>query len=1182
MRPFPYQCGTVLVAIAAVLAAAARTAIAAGPVNFRRDIRPILSDNCYTCHGQDEQHRKAGLRLDTKEGAIEALKSGKAAIIPGKSGESALFNRVSATDESDRMPPADSGKSLTKGQVELIRRWIDEGADWQRHWSFVVPERPASPATQDTSWARNPIDAFILSRLEQEGLQPAPEADKATLIRRVTFDLTGLPPTLDEVDAFLADTSPEAYERLVDRLLASPRYGEHRARYWLDAARYGDTHGLHLDNRRSIWPYRDWVISAFNKNTPFDQFTVEQLAGDLLPDPTLKQRIATGFNRCNISTSEGGSIDEEYRVRYAVDRVETTSTVWLGLTMGCAVCHEHKFDPFSQKDFYKLFAYFGSVTERPMDGNRPDPPPVVRVPGPDQSAALAVLGGKILAARNRLDTAMPAVDAAQAVWQKAWEKRIKDQWEVLDPIGFLSTGGASLQKLDDKSVLAGGFAPDKDVYEVVMRTDRAGLTALRLEALTHESLPHKGPGRSSNANLVLSEFEAEARSVKDQNQVQKVRFAVVQADHSQKDGGFVIESAIDGKVDARNGWAVTGYERREDRTAVFVASKPFGFEGGTILRVRMRHESDFTQHAIGRFRLAVSTDATMLPATLGTWHAVGPFDDTDGREAYKTAHEPERNVDLNASYGAGALKWVAKPDFTDGQVNELTGGVCATYLYRTINAPSPRQMTLSLGSNDALKVWLNGTVVLDKNVQRGVKPDQDRITIDLNAGENRLLMKVVNYGANYAFYFRVQKDHGGGEALTLSPILATPAEKRSDEQKKALRDYYRRNYSPEFKKLEGEVARLSEQEKQTLSKIPTTMVMQDLAKPRDTHVLVRGEYDKRGDKVDAGVLELLAPVPGEAKGNRMDLARWIVSPSQPLTARVTVNRFWQQYFGTGIVKTAENFGSQGDFPTHPALLDWLATEFVASGWDVRHMHRLIVTSATYRQCSNVTPEKYGKDRDNRLLARGPRFRLDAEMVRDNALAVSGLLVERVGGPSVKPYQPLGLWKAVGYTSSNTANFVKDEGEKLYRRSMYTFWKRTSPPPSMLTFDAPSREACTVRRARTNTPLQALALMNDVQFVEAARRFAERMMTEGGTSPEDRVRYAFRLATARAPRSDEMQVLRATFERHLAQYRKDAAAAASLLEVGDSKPPAEMDRSELAAWTMMANLILNLDETVTKG
>lgn len=1152
------------------------------PVNYNRDIRPLLSNTCYTCHGPDEAERQAGLRLDRRDVAFAELDSGATAIVPGDSAASELYRRITSDDPWSRMPPEDHEKQLTPEQIESIRLWIDQGAPWGEHWSFIPPERPTLPEVQADDWPRHPIDRFVLRRLEEEGLRPSPEADKVTLLRRVTFDLTGLPPTPDEIDAFLADSSPEAYERVVDRLLASRRYGEHMARFWLDAARYGDTHGLHLDNERVIWPYRNWVIDAFNANMPFDQFTIEQLAGDLLPEPTLDQVIATGFNRCNVTTSEGGSIDEEYYVRYAVDRVETTGTVFMGLSLGCAACHDHKYDPISQREFYGLFAFFNSLTEKAMDGNAPAPPPVVKVPSEQQRAAMEELEARIAEVRQQLNGPQAELDAAQLAWEAELRDQTAGRWQILEPVEYASAGGATLRKLDDQSLLAEGNNPDRDVYEIAAPTGLEGIVAVRLEALTDDSLPHTGPGRSSNANFVLSEFEMEVAPLSDSTQFQRVRFAHARADHSQTNGEYFIEKAIDGIVDATNGWAVSGFERRENRTAIFTLAEPIALEGGALLRFRLRHESHFTQHAIGRVRLSVSTDPATAPVTLGTWHQIGPFTREEGGEVYDVAFGPVEAVELDASYDDGKLQWVQRPDLADGTIHPLEGEYAATYLYRTIHAPSPRKLTLSLGSDDGLKVWHNDRVVLDRNVQRGAAEDQDRVVLDLATGENRILLKVVNASGSCAFYFKALDDDLGGELAELLPIVALPADERSAAQQKQLRDYFRSKNWDQWSALQAKLTELGEEKKSLDREIPTSMVMKELDEPKPAYVLIRGEYDKKGDPVERHLPAVLPPLPEGAPLNRLGLAQWLVDPGHPLTARVTVNRLWQQFFGTGLVKTSEDFGSQGEWPSHPELLDWLATEFIASGWNVKDMVKAIVTSATYRQSSTVSEELLRRDRDNRLLARGPRYRLDAETIRDNALAVSGLLVEGEFGRGAKPYQPPGLWEAVGYTSSNTARFTRDDGDALYRRSIYTFWKRTAPPPYFLIFDAPSREACTVRRPRTNTPLQALLLMNDEQHVEAARHLAQRAMLEGGAGTAQRVQYAFRLATARFADDDELAVLLQAYQAQLEIYQADPEAAAALLEVGESPYDQSLSPVELAAWTMVANLILNLDETVTKG
>ena len=876
IRRFPIA--VVLAACLALTGSFPAVAGATRHINYSRDIRPILSNSCYKCHGPDEHERKAGLRLDTKAGAIGKLESGEAAITPGSSVKSAIFQRLTSHDPDVKMPPPESGKSVSAEQIGLIKEWIDQGAEFHPHWSFVPPRHfPASPIKTPTA-ASNPIDRFIISRLEDEGLQPSPTSDKTTLVRRVTLDLTGLPPTIGEVDAFLADTSPNAYEKLVDRLLASPQYGEQMTRDWLDAARYGDTHGLHLDNERSIWPYRDWLIRSFNSNEPFDQFAVEQLAGDLLPNATIDQRVATGFSRCNITTGEGGAIDEEFYVRYAVDRVQTTGTVFLGLTLGCCVCHDHKFDPITQKDFYRLFGYFGSLTEEPMDRNAFLPPPAIRT-GP------AADSGKI----DRLKGDVAAADSAI----------------------------------------------------------RKALKAFRYQ-----------------------------------------------------------EPVVDARI--------------------------------------------------------VTT-------------------------------------------GSGAA------------------------------APRPDELR-----SRSLKAW-EASVAKDKS------------SLPRNVAR----------------------------------ALEIPSQKRSSRQANVVRDYFvehvyagsRSIFDPLHAKRDAARRRLDEAEQDS----PSTLVMQDTPKMRDIFVLVRGAYDRKGEKVLPGVPAAIAPaLRADAPLNRLSLARWIVDARNPLTARVIVNRFWQHYFGTGIVKTAEDFGAQGEWPTHPELLDWLATELEESGWNVKRIQRLIVTSATYRQSSHVSAALAQRDPENRLLARGPRFRMDAEMVRDTALAVSGLLVTNLGGKSVKPYQPSGLWEAIGYSGSNTVHFVQDKGDALYRRSLYTFWKRTSPPPSLTTFDAPSREECVVRRGRTNTPLQALVLMNDEQYVEAARQLAERMMREGGKTVADRIALGFRLATSRQPTQEEIRVFQTLYTAQSAAYARNRQAAAKLLGVGESPHDPKWDPCELAAWTMVANVMLNLDETVTKG
>ncbi len=1008
-----------------------RAAAKAPVVDFNRDIRPILSDNCLKCHGPDEKERKAKLRLDVRE---EALGHGEA-IVPGKSSESELIRRISAEDANERMPPRKTGKRLTPRQIELLRHWIDQGARYAEHWAFVPPQRPALPELSK-GWAGNPIDRFILSRLKREGLQPSPEADKATLIRRLTLDLTGLPPTLAEVDAFVGDASPDAYAKLVERLLASPRYGERMALEWLDAARFADTHGYHIDSGRDMTRWRDWVIQAFNRNLPFDQFTIEQIAGDLLPDASIEQKIASGFNRNHMINFEGGAIPEEYQTAYIVDRVNTTGTVWLGLTVGCAQCHDHKYDPISQKEYYQLYAFFNNVPENGLDGRVGNAVPVLKLPGPDQQKKLDDLAKAIKEAEHKLNGPHVELDEAQIEWEKLTQVGQGDnkvEWTVLELKDFKAASSATLKRLPDDSILANGDNPPTETYTIEGTAKVKDITAVRVEALTDESLPANGPGRPPNGNIVLT-------AVKVSTGGKALKLKAASADFSQE--GFPVAHAIDS--DPKTGWAIHP-QTGKSHFAVFELEQPVNLEGDAHLRVVLDFQSQFAQHQLGRFRISVTS-------------AKGP----------------------------------------------------------------------------------HGTAQLPAKVRA---------------------------------------------------LVAVPADQRNDAQRAELRAYFRSSVSAQGKKLASDLARLRKEQTELDKQVPTAMVMQDLPKPRDTFMLVRGQYDKKGERVSAGVpkfLQLITAPRADAPGSatRLELAKWLVDPANPLTARVIVNRYWQMYFGTGLVKTSEDFGSQGEWPSHPELLDWLAVEFVESKWDVKHMQRLIVTSATYRQSSRMTPEVLAKDPENRLLARQTRLRLPAEFIRDQALMVSGLLNGEIGGKSVSPYQPPGIWEELAYREDfrnfSAQVYEQSKGKDLYRRTMYTFWKRTAPPPSLITLDAPDRETCTVRRPRTNTPLQALVLMNDPTYVEASRQLAERLLGEAGLSTQERITRAFRLMTARRPRAEEMAVLQRVLDQQLARFRTDGAAALKLLRVGESPRDEKLDAAELAAWAMLVSAILNLDEAVTRN
>jgi len=1008
---------------------------AADRVEFDRDVRPFLSDTCFKCHGPDAAKRKADLRLDLPEGATAAREHGTP-IVAGHPEKSDAYRRLTSTDAEERMPPPKSGLKLTGEQVEIFRRWIEQGAKYEKHWSLVAPRRPPLPGVRDAKWPRNGIDYFILERLEREGLHPASEASKEVLIRRATLDLTGLPPTPGEVDAFLADTSPDAYEKVVDRLLASPHYGERMAGPWLDAARYADTSGYQADWERLMWPWRDWVIDAFNSNKPFDQFTIEQIAGDMLPNATLDQILATGFNRNHRINDEGGIIPEEYAVEYVVDRVDTTSTVFLGLTVQCARCHDHKYDPITQKEFYRLYALFNNVPEKGQDGRPGYAVPFVRIPPPENRDEVAALVHRQAELQRQYEAETPQSLARRYAWEQSAAAQLKssqplDHWVPVKITKASDTNGSTL-KATGNGVIASGKIPPKAVYELALAANVPTLAAVRLDVLLNTSL-NFGPGRA-DGNFILTEFELEAKQP-GAAAPQRLKFKSAYADYSQKN--YPPRAAIDGN--AKTGWAVDGDTWREEHTIVFVLDSPLRVAKDVTFTVRLRQESERKQQVIGDLKLYASGDPQPL------------------------LRGPSKEV-------VAALKTI------DGDPAACT----------------------------------------------------DAQTDDLIA------------------YFR-----------------------EIDPARAALRD--------QMVSARQEIQFLGKQG------VPV-MVMQEMPKPRDTYLLKRGQYDQpdKSQKLAPGLPAALTDGGAGTVRNRLDFARWLVSPDNPLTARVAVNRFWQMYFGTGIVKTGENFGSQGEWPSHPELLDWLATEFMARRWDVKAMQKLIVTSATYRQSSRAGRQLIDRDPENRLHARGPRFRLDAFAVRDNALAIAGLLVPGLHGPPVKPYQPPGLWEELAFMNKTTVDsYVQDHGESLYRRSLYTFWKRSAPPPAMMNFDAAGREICSVGESRTNTPLQALTLLNETAFVEAARHMAARMMREGGGTPDERLAYGFRLATARRPGARELNSLAAGYRDYLEKYRADAQAAKALLSVGESPRDKSLDPAEHAAYTAVANVILNLDETVTK-
>lgn len=1010
-------------------------------ISFSRDIRPILSDKCFACHGPEEKSREGGFRLDQQASAFGEADSGEPPIVAGHPEESELIARITSQEDGIQMPPAETNKKLTQAEIDLLTRWIASGAEWEDHWAFIPPIKPAPPEVDSKSKVNNDIDRFLLAKLSAKGLSFSPQADPATLIRRVTLDLTGLPPTPEEVKAFVENPSQDAYEKLVDRLLASPRFGEHFGRYWLDAARYGDTHGLHLDNYREMWPYRDWVIRAFNENKPFNEFIIEQMAGDLLPKPTDDQLIATGFNRAHVTTSEGGSIKEEVRMRNVVDRVVTFGTVFMGATLDCTRCHDHKFDPLTKEDFYSLYAYFNSIDGNPLDGNKKDHAPILKVPSEEQKEKLAAIDQQVAELQDKVNGPWPEVDEAQLLWEKSIQEENADgevNWEIITPEQYTSQGGADLTLQEDHSVLATGTNPAKEVYEVVNTIPGTGWQGVRLEGLLDPNNTNGGAGRSSNSNVVLTEFEVYTAPVPENGAEpswEKRTISKATADHEQPNGDFKIANAIDGKP--QSGWAIEGFKKKEPRTAIFQFQSPIQAEGEILIKIVQRYESVYGQHQFGRFRLALTKQ-------------------------------------------------------------------------RPIRVDVPQEILA---------------------------------------------------------------------------ILNTEVDKRDQKQKNQLKKHFREQVTTheEYVTVRDQLAAKRKERTEFDKTIPTTLIWKEKEKPEPAFILNRGEYDQPGEEVQRRTPLFLPGMPEGVPNDRLGLAQWLVSNEHPLTARVTVNRFWQRFFGTGLVKTSEDFGSQGEPPSHPRLLDWLAVQFRDDGWDVKQTLKRIVMSHAYQQSSKVDQKLIDVDPENRLLARGPRFRLDAEMLRDQALFVSGLLVEKMGGPSVKPPQPDGLWFAVGYSGSNTVRFKPDSGpDKIHRRTVYTFIKRTAPPPQMNVFDGPSRESCTVRRERTNTPLQALLLFNDPQYVEAAIALADRSMQAGAEDPQEIATEMLWRVLSRSPSEVEVNTLVDGYKVDLKAFKENPEQAQKLLGLSTTGIGKEQNQQQLAAWTMAANLLLNLDEVVTKN
>ncbi len=993
---------------------------AEAPLDFDRQIRPILSNACFTCHGPDEARREADLRLDREEDAKAAV------LVPGHPDESELIRRITSEEEFERMPPPEAKQQLTAEQIALLTKWVAAGAPWTQHWSFVPPQAAPLPPVSDPSWPHNAIDDFILQRLDQEELAPSAPAKKETILRRVTLDLTGLPPTLAELDAFLADDAPDAYEKVVDRLLASPRYGEHMALEWLAAARYADTNGYQDDATRTNWPWRDWVIRAMNENLPFDKFTLYQLAGDLLPNPSPDQLIATGFQRNHALNGEGGRNFEESRVEYVVDRVDATSTVWLGLTVACARCHDHKYDPISHKDFYRLYAYFNSLDETGGIDLFPLAKPVLPLPTEEQQARIAELRQQIAAVEQEIAAALQPTPEQAAAWEAdatKWLAAEKDAklWQPLRDPELQTKHGSKLKVLDDQSVLLVENVDSNEDYTLTVPLPSGTHYALRLEALKDPSLFNGLFSTSVSGDYRVTTIKVELDG-------QEIKLVDPRMNITTYDGPH---APLDGNI--RTGFTA-GHPREVQGNPTWMASfeTPLVANEGAKLVVQLRNESVDSYAPIGRFRISL----TQFP----------------------------------------------------------------------------------------------------------------RPTLSENLG---LSAEVV-------------------------AALATPANERSPEQRNDITEATRADLQlPLRAKIHG----LEKQIADTEATFLKTMIMRDRAEPRETYLLQRGVWDDpdKSENLLPDVPECLPRLPAEAPQNRLTLAKWLIDSAHPLTARVTVNRYWQHFFGTGLVKTSEDFGVQGERPSHPELLDWLAVEFMRSGWDVKAMHKLIVMSATYQQQADVTPELAERDIYNRLLARGPRFRLSAQALRDQALALSGLLVEKTGGPGVMPYQPPGVWEDF---SLGKISYQQGHGADLYRRSIYTFWRR-SVGPTML-FDNAARQVCTVRPSLTNTPLHALTLLNDTTYIEAARMFAERILREGESTPAERIRLAFRLATAREPSAAELTSLLKTLRFLLEEYTANPQAAQEFVHVGEAPHDEQLDPVETAAYGGIMNTILNLDEVENKG
>ena len=1174
----------------------AATPAKSAEVDFHRDVRPILSRHCFKCHGPDDKSRKGGLRLDIPEAAARGGDSGEKALVPGKPMESEFIRRILSHDENELMPPTAAKIALTDAQKQILQRWVAQGAEYKPHWAFVAPKQKPLPQVKTPAWTRNAIDAFVLSRMEAAGLQPSSQADKYTLCRRVYLDLIGLPPTPEEADAFVRDSSPDAYEKLVDRLLQSPHYGERWARRWLDLARYADTNGYEKDRVRSMWPYRDWVINALNADMPFNQFTVEQLAGDLLPKPTREQRIATGFHRNTMINEEGGIDPQEFRFYSLTDRVATTGTAWLGMTVGCAQCHTHKYDPISHTEYYQFLAFLNNVDE-----------PVMDVPQSDVTAKRAEIESQI----NKLIADLPNRFPVERNYR----------WSVTKASHIASKSKLKTETLPDGSVFISGTIPEKETTTLTLETDSPQVSAVRLEVLTDPRLPDHGPGYGPEGKFALSEIVVELLNPASPEHPQAIKLVSGFAEE------FGLSSpahhALDGKGDT--GWSLRTDLRNPEaiRSVVFNFEKPVTVAAGSKWRVRLDQTSGRKQ-ILGRFRVTLGEETSDPRSTAERrrTNLTKAFNAWDQRETSRAVRwEPLQPIAASANLPILTIlsdrSILASSDQTKRDVYDVDyrcdqKGITAICLETLVDDTLPKrgpgrvyyegpfgdfflsQLILKSGDmplrfNRGTQSFATGKSTADKAIDDdplsgwsidGGQGESQMAVFNLAeplaaAGKLHLRMIFERYYAAGMGRFRLltTTDPRPVEATSLpfdiEQIFLVAREQRTTAQRDRLIQHFLR-IAPELA-VEHETLRNLRKQMPTQ---PTTLVMAERPpqEPRTTHLHNRGEFMQPREAVSAGVPAFLPPLPHDASRNRLTFARWLVDPANPLTARVTVNRQWAALFGRGIVKTVEDFGFQGDAPTHPDLLDWLAVEFMNEGWSLKKLHRLVVTSATYRQSSRVTPEGLAKDPQNVWLAHAPRFRLEGELIRDATLRMSGLLATKIGGPSVFPSQPAGVTSEGAY---GELAWKTSTGSDRYRRGLYTFAKRTAPFAMLGTFDGPSGEACVARRDVSNTPLQALTLLNDAIFVEAAQALGKTLATRVGT-PEEKLDYLFRVCLTRHPEADEKQLLSQFFQAERERLTKRELDAEKLSGV-------ESDKAiDIAAWTLVARSLLNLDETVTRN